>query len=350
MIDRRVQIWIAVVAGLALAALLLLAGRATAGPSPLETSANQPHAVHTIGGWGTAWEPINPGETITFNHNLGQDPDDYAVELWFQDTDAGGLGINRRNYGGMEANGTWHGAYWQHLTANTIQVHRLSNDTVADLIRIRVWVPVTTTGTYDSGWTDITTGTTPFTHSLGITETDLTMSLWFSGTKRGIHHFGYGGLAVDGPQRLLGAHWHSLTTDTVQVTRHRHDTDVEQVRVLVAFGTSPDYDSLEALGDWQSVGPGAVFTFEHDLNWNPDMLLVRGECYSSTVGIHQWLAGGDAKLWPPKGGLKGANVQNLTTNTVQVFRWPNDDVCPQVRVRIWKRVRQIYLPLVLQND
>jgi len=46
---------------------------------------------------------------------------------------------------------------------------------------------------------------------------------------------------------------------------------------------------------------------------------------------------------------RGANVQNLDTNTVHVFRWPGDDICPQARVRIWKRVRQIYLPLVLQN-
>jgi hypothetical protein len=346
--NRQVPIWIAVVAGLALAALLLLAGRATAGPPPSETSAHQPQAVHTAGGWGTAWVPIDQDETITFSHNLGQDPEDYAVELWFRDTDAGGLGIHRRNYGGLEADGKLYGAYWQNLTANTIQVHRLPHDTVADEIRVRVWVPVTATGTYASKWTDITTGTTPFTHSLGITETDLTVGLWFSGTARGIHHFGYGGLAVDGPRRLLGAHWHSLTTDTIQVTRRWHDTDVEQVRVTVVHGDLPAYDSLEALGDWQEIDAGDVFTFEHNLNWNPNMLLVRGECYSSIFGIHQLFAGGNHD-WLHDGQWQGTNLQRLARNTIEVFRQPEDLVCPQVRIRIWKRGVQVYLPLVLQD-
>jgi hypothetical protein len=349
MIDRRVQIWIAVVAGLALGALLLLVGRATAGPSPLETSANQPQAVHTAGGWGTAWEPIDTDETITFSHNLGQDPEDYAVELWFRDRD-GDLGIHRRNYGGLEANGKWYGAYWQNLTANTIQVHRLPHDTVVDLIRVRVWVPVTTTETYDSKWTDITPGQTiTFSHNMGITATDLTVGLWFSSTDRGIHNYGYGGLTVDDPRHLLGAHWHSLTTNTIQVTRHRDDTDIEQVRVLVAHGDPPDYDSLEALGDWQSIDADDVFTFEHNLNWNPNMLLVRGECYSAASGsIHQLFAGGNHD-WVNDGRWQGTNLQRLARNTIEVFRQPEDQVCPQVHIRIWTRGVQVYLPLVLQD-
>ena len=42
-------------------------------------------------------------------------------------------------------------------------------------------------------------------------------------------------------------------------------------------------------------------------------------------------------------------MQNLTRNTVEVFRQANDDVCPQVRVRIWKREFKVYLPLVLKG-
>lgn len=352
MIDRRVQIWIAVVAGLALAALLLLAGRAAAGPSPLDTSANQPQAVHTAGGWGTAWEPIATDETITFSHDLGQDPEDYAVELWFRDRD-GDLGIHRRNYGGLEANGKWYGAYWQNLTANTIQVHRLSDDTVADEIRVRVWAPPATPD-YDSEWRAINPGQTiTLSHNVGITATDLTVGLWFSGTDRGIHNYGYGGLAVDPdpgppptPGQMRGAHWHSLTTNTVQVTRHLHDTDIEQVRIIVAHGDPPAYDSLEDLG-WQSVAPG-TFTFTHGLNWDPNMLLVRGECYSTTFGgIHQLFAGGNHD-WIF--GWQGTNLQKLTENTVAVARRVNDQVCPQIRVRIWKRSMQVYLPLVVRDD
>jgi hypothetical protein len=82
------------------------------------------------------------------------------------------------------------------------------------------------------------------------------------------------------------------------------------------------------------------------VSWNPNMLLARAECYSSTGGIHQWLAGGNHH-WDA--GWKGTNLQKLTRNTVQVYRQPDDDVCPQVRVRVWKRSRQVYLPVVLSN-
>jgi hypothetical protein len=345
---------LALVAALVVA-LLLLAGTYTviassapsAGPVPDLSSASISAAS-----WNSGWASINQGQTLTFNHNLGGDPDDYAVELWFQDTDAGGVGINRRNYGGVEANGNWYGAYWEKLTSTTIDVHRHANDLVADQVLVRVWV-VPTDPDWDSEWQNINQGqTVTFTHSLGITNTDLTVGLWFSGTTRGIHRHGFGGLAVDGPQELHGAHWHNLTDNTVQVTRHPDDTDVEQVRVIVVHGDPPAYDSLEDLGGWQSIAAGDTFTFTHNLNWNPSMMLVRGECYSSTVGgpgIHQWLAGGSVKNWPPRGGAKGVNIQRLTANTVEAYRWPNDDVCPQVRVRIWRRSVQVYLPIVLKN-
>ncbi|MFQ5813248.1 MAG: hypothetical protein ACE5I2_08690, partial [Anaerolineae bacterium] len=282
----------------------------------------------------------------TFTHNLGGNPDDYAVELWFRDTDDG-MGINRRNYGGLEVNGSWRGAHWQELTANTIKVYRHSDDFAADRILIRVWIPPTSPD-YDSEWTNINPGQTiVFSHTLGITATDLTVGLWFSGTIRGVHHFGYGGLAVDGPQKMLGAHWHNLTDDTIQVSRHPDDTDIEQVRVILVYGAPPDYDSLVALGGWHSIAPGAEYTFTHDLNWNPDMLLVRGECYDPAVGgINQWFAGGNHDWFV---GWQGTNMQNLARNTVEVSRRVNDQVCSQVRVRIWKREFKVYLPIVLKG-
>ena len=45
------------------------------------------------------------------NHNLGGNPEDYAVELLFEDSDSGGLGINRVAFGGLEVDGTWLGAH-----------------------------------------------------------------------------------------------------------------------------------------------------------------------------------------------------------------------------------------------
>jgi hypothetical protein len=68
---------------------------------------------------------------LTLTHNLGGDPMDYAVELWFLDTD-NVLGVNRRNYGGLEANGQWLGAHGEPLTSTTINVYRQPNDNSAD--------------------------------------------------------------------------------------------------------------------------------------------------------------------------------------------------------------------------
>jgi len=349
--DRRTFIRMLALVAAFVVALLLLAGTYTviasstpsAGPAPDLSSASISAAS-----WSSDWVTITLGTSQVFTHSLGGNPDDYAVELWFLDTNDG-LGINRRGYGGLEAVGNWYGAHWQNLTTNTIEVYHHSQDNAADQIKVRVWDP-TTDPDYASPWTNINQGQRiTLTHNLGITDTDLTVGLWFSGTTRGIHNYGYGGLAVDRDQDMLGAHWHNLTTNTVQVTRHPDDTDVEQVRVVVVHGDPPAYDSLVALGGWQSIAAGDTFTFTHGLNWNPNMLLVRGECYSSTVGdpgIHQWFAGGNHDWFV---GWQGTNLQNLTNNTVTVVRRADDLVCPQVRVRIWKRSSQIYLPLILNN-
>jgi len=291
---------------------------------------------------------IAAGDCQTLTHNLAGDPDDYAVEMWFLDTDDG-WGRNRLYYGGVEVNGNWRGAYWQNLEANTIRVCRLTDDDAADQIRIRIWIPDADPD-YASPWMDIGQGETlTFTHDLGITNT-LTVGLWFSDTERGIHHYGYGGLSNDAFHRALGAHWHNLTDSTVQVTRHPHDRYIQQVRVMVVISDRPDYDSLEndEMGGWKSIGPGATVTFTHGLNWDPDMLLARAECFAPLLGTHQFLAGGNHD-WLI--GWQGTNLQNLTDNTVQVYRQANDQICPQVRVRIWRRgAHMVYLPLVLNND
>ena len=345
--NRGVRISIAVAIGLATAALLLVAGRATADLPPSELLVAYPRAVRAseAWSWSSAWVPITGGHAITFEHNLGQDPEDCAVELLFLDTD-GGLGINRRNYGGLEVGGHWFGAHWQDLTANTIQVYRQPHDDAADMVRIRVWVPPATPG-YASEWMGIGQNQAiTIEHNVGITPTDLVVGLWFSGTDRGIHHFAYGGLAVDGPQRMLGAHWQNLTTNTIQVYRHPHDTDVEQVHVIVNHGADPDYDS-----GWQDIPLGSTTAFTHGLSWDPNMLLARGECYdpSGLRGIHQLFDGGNHS-WFGGGRFQGVSLETLTSDTVAATRANGDDFCPQIRIRIWKRSMQLYLPIALRSD
>ncbi len=340
---------------LALSALILAVGayvviaspgvraRATLGPSAVSSSETE---------WSSGWVTISQGEQRTFTHTLGAlglPPEAYAVEMWFQDTD-GGQGINRRYYGGVEINGDPNparGAHWQNLTTNTIQVSRALNDDVADMVNVRVWrvSPAVPPDGNDSGWMNIGPGTMiTFPHNLGITATDLTVGLWFSNPVRGIHHFAYGGLTIDPTPGTMGAFWHHLTSNTVQVTRYPSDTAVLQVRVTVVRGAPPSFDS-----GWLTIAQDEQRVIPHDLNWNTDMLLVRGECQTDTLGIHQRFAGGDHTGTAPGGAMRGANLENLTITSVVAYRRGEDGVCGEFRVRIWKRSAYLYLPAVLRD-
>lgn len=341
---RRFKRTPVLVATLVVALLLLVGVYTVIAASPAEPDPDLSSISGSAIAWSSPWTLINQGETLTFTHNLGGDPNTYTVELWFLDTD-GGRGINRCYYGGLEDSGNWYGAHWQNLTANTIQVYRQPNDTVADRVRVRVWIPDATPD-YDSGWRNLATGATYFYHGLTVTPTDLSVAVWFSGTLHGIHHFSYGGLTDGTFQR--GAYWW-MTGNAVVVYRRPDDANVEQARVVVVHGAPPDYDSLVALGGWQPITPSVPFTFTHNLNWNPNMLLVRGECRDSAVGaaeFHQMWAGGDE--WA--GGLfRGAHLQNLTANSIQFVRQANDVECDQARVVIYRRSVQVYLPIVLKS-
>jgi len=295
--------------------------------------------------WTSGWTPINQGQTLTFNHDLGAPPEQLAVELWFKDTDPGGIGIHRANYGGLEIEGSpsaWHGAFWRGLTANTISVRRMPDDITVDEINVKVWMA--SPPDHDSGWQTIAPGQLNIDHNLGVTNTELIVSMWFSGTVGGINHFTYGGLTSG--LNALGAYWYRLADNQVRVYRRADDPNIAQVRVVVNHSAPPAYDSLVTEGGWMTVTAGSEFVFNHNLNWNPDMLLVQAECNDpGGAGIHQMFAGGDE--W--SGSFRGAHLQKLTTNTVTFVRQPNDTACSQARVIIHKRSVSLYLPLVMRQ-
>ena len=85
----------------------------------------------------------------------------------------GGLGINHRGAGGLEAGGKYYGVHWQNLTDTTIQVVRRKDDTFADQVRVRIWIP--DPPAWDSGWVDIAPGTLQtLTHNVGGNADDYT--------------------------------------------------------------------------------------------------------------------------------------------------------------------------------
>jgi hypothetical protein len=347
--NRSRSAWIALTAGLALAGLVLMAGTAAAGTAPPEVwRAGAPATASRQ--WTSGWTEVPTSTLRVFNHNLGGDPDAYAVEMWFRDTD-GGLGINRCNYGGVEMGDHRAGAFWRDLTANQISVYRERNDRVADSVRVRIWIPDPKPEDYQGDWTAIDPGETlTITHDVELPATELSVGLWFSGT-RGRHHSGYGGLTAEDPTYDQGLFWHHLTDTTVQVTRLADDIHAEAIRVAVVHPEPPAYDSLQAPGGWRTIEPGTVSVFSHGLHWNPNLLMVRAECRAPAGeaygGLHHHFAGGNHD---PSSGWQGVHIQNLTADTVAVARRQDDQVCPEVRVRVWRRAARVYLPLTMRGS
>ncbi|GEM_PF-931305 len=323
--ERRMQIWIAV-RGLVLAALLLFAGNVVASDPASSLAAA---ALQGTTSWSSGWVDIATDTAVTFTHNLGGDPDDYAVELWFRDTDTGGIGINSFGAGGMEVGGNLWGAHWQNLTDATVQVVRRSNDTFADQVRVRVWIP--DPPVWDSDWVDVAPGALEtLTHNLGGNVEDYTIGLWFRDTAPagiGINVRCYGGMEASG--QLRGAAWQNFTDTTIDVWRYPDDGWADQVRVRIFEPDPPDWDS-----GWADIAQGAMETLTHSLGGDPNHYIVRGWQRDTTgggIGInHRFIGGFEAG-----GSFFGSSWARLNDATISVFRRPDDWVADQVRFRIW---------------
>lgn len=341
--NERTHIWMTV-GFLALATLLILAGSAVAGnlDSPPDFYAKDAAALLSNSHWSSGWVDIATDTARTFTHDLGEDPDDYAVELWLRDTDTGGIGINRRGAGGLEAGGNFFGAHWQNLTDTTVEVVRRRDDTFADQVRVDVWFP--DPPVWDSGWMDIAPGASEtLTHPVGGNVDDYVVGLWFKDTTPGgigINTRCYGGLEAGG--QLRGAAWQNLTDTTIDVWRNGDDEWADQVRVRIFVPDQPDYDS-----DWVDIAPGTVTTLTHSLGGNPNLYVVRGwqkDTMEGGIGINHVFAGGHEE----GGQFFGTNWENLTDTAINLLRRSDDYVADQVRVRIWVREFKVHLPLVLK--
>jgi hypothetical protein len=291
-------------------------------------------------GWSSGWVPLTLGNHITLTHNLGGDLLQYATQLWFLDTDDG-FGINTRAYGGLEAGGEYLGASWSKLTDTDVELYRFGYDIFADDVRMWIWIPDTPPD-YCSPWTAFQIGGSQvFTHNLGGDANDYVVGLWFKGqTAYGINQQFMGGEENMG--KFNGAWWHNLTNSTITVTRGADDPVASEVRVCVTVADPPGYDS-----GWVDIDPDQTKILAHALHGRVDGYIVRMEFKDadpSGLGIHLRDVGGNAvgDLW-----LGGA-WQNLTNTSIGVYRFPDDVVTDQVRVRIWQRATATYLPLVIR--
>jgi hypothetical protein len=302
--------------------------------------------------WTSGWVDIATSQSLEFFHNMGGDVEDYAVQLWFRDTDAGGYGVNNRGYGSIEDNGVWSGAFWRTLTNAKITVGRQPTDPYADQVRVLIWLAEADLE-YCTAWAAIGQGSTAtVVHNLGGDVDDYVVKLWFrSPSPSGVHHIYYGG--VEGGGELYGAYWHGLDATQVQVSRHPADIEAGEFLLCVGIGDPPDWDS-----GWVDISPDETKTLTHNLGGAINGYVVRTEFKElpqdggpeAPLGIHQFAYGGNASNVLGKDAeYLGANWQNLTNQSIDVYRWADDPHADQVRVRIWQRRISVYLPLVAKN-
>jgi len=188
----------------------------------------------------TGWSPIAPNTTVTVNHNLGGNVDDYAVKLWFRTPSLNG--VHQIYYGGAEGGGHQYGAYWHGLDAAQVQVTRLADDTEVDEFYLCVTVP--DPPDWDSGWTPLDPGeAVVLNHNLGVNINRYIVRMELKqapeeGSPEApmlIHQFGYGGIAsnVLKDAQYLGANWQNLTNQNISVYRWADDPYADQIRVRI---------------------------------------------------------------------------------------------------------------------
>ena len=307
-----------------------------------------------VPGYDSGWTAIGQAQALQFSHNLGGDPDDYLVNLSFQDDNTFN-GINHRSFGGHDygANASAkednrYGVYWRQLTGTAIYVYRRAEDTYAEQVRIRIWVMPAPA--YDSNWTATSPGSVSiFTHNLGGDPDDYLIDLSFQDgdSFNGINQRSYGGQdygaqAGGKEDDSYGVYWYSLNGTSLRVYRRIEDTYADQVRVRIWFMAAPDYDST-----WTAINTDQALQFLHNQGGNENSYLVDLSFKDASYEINQIGYGGmdlvNDNRW-------GAYWRHLTGTDIYVYRRAEDAYADEVRVRIWDTMPyRLYLPLVVRN-
>ena len=114
----------------------------------------------------------------------------------------------------------------------------------------------------------------------------------------------------------------------------------------------PDWDS-----GWRLIAPGETITLPHGLGTNVNRYIVRMEFKAvpekgspeAPMAIHHHAYGGTpSNILAEDAAYMGANWQNLTNQSITVYRWADDPLADEIRVRIWLRRMSVYLPVVVK--
>jgi hypothetical protein len=297
--------------------------------------------------YDSGWVSLEQDETVTLDHDLGGDTDNYVVDMQYRGSSFNG--VNQRYYGGIDFGAVppaGHsvddrvGAYWCNLTNTTITVYRRAEDTYAPAVRIRIWVdPIPG---YDSGWISLSPGATATTlnHGLGGDTDDYVVDLQFKNTGNGVNQRYYGGAdlganAGDFENNRVGAYWRSLTNSYITVYRRPEDTYAAQMRIRIWIRPTPTYDS-----GWVSIDQRQLRTLAHNIGGDPADYVVDMQFRNtgSGSGVNQQYYGGadyGALVGSYEDNRVGAYWRGLDFDSITVYRRGEDNYAPEVRIRIW---------------
>ncbi len=308
------------------------------------------------------WNGIEQGSTATFT-SIAVDPDNYLVDLRFNDSNLYGYGINQRFYGGKDcapgsadcqANAR-EGANWYSLSGQPnphVSTFRQDEDTSmgqgtagGTQYLFKVWsLPKPT---YVSAWQAIpVNGTFTFPHSIGGNADDYLVDLEYKSSipEIGVNQIYYGGarlgsnmprtnpIDLGSPNDLVGAYWDNLTSSDITVHRNPQDKYADEVRVRIWDFWKPrpaDYDS-----GWFNTPTGETLK-NFDLSsksGNKDNYLVDFQFKNSSGVIHQHNYGMNQDS---QGNHIGAYWSNLENTSIKLVRAPQDTSVAQGRVRLW---------------
>jgi hypothetical protein len=307
--------------------------------------------------YNSGWVALNQDQASTLTHSLGGSADDYVVDMQYR---SAADGVNQRYYGGADfgvnpapghnANDRV-GAYWRSLSSTTITVYRRPDDTYAPEVRVRIWIRPTPT--YDSGWLAMSQDQSrTLTHGIGGSTDDYVVDMQFKSAANGVNQRHYGGAdfgtlppAGMNPEDRVGAYWRTLTSASITIYRRPQDVYAEQIRIRIWRFWRPSVPSYDS--GWVAFNQDQATTLTYNVGGNADNYMVDMQYRASgTDGINQRYYGGadfGAKitLGNPDDRV-GAYWRTLTSNSITVYRRPEDTFAPNIRIRIWNMPKPDY--------
>jgi hypothetical protein len=302
--------------------------------------------------YDSGWVSATIGALTGFNHYIGGNPRDYAVDLQFRNV---ADGVHQRFYGGMDKGKEAGeiglneddriGAWWSHLSERSINVFRREEDTFAPEVRVRIWnFWKPQSPNYDSYWVALEQGNTAvLNHNLQMGHDVMFVDMQQLASNGVINHISYGGMDLGpptNPDNRVGAYWFHLTGDNISVFRRNEDDQAALVRVRMWVMPRADYDS-----GWAMLTAGGVATvLNHNLGGDAADYLVDMEQSCVMDGVNQIFYGGKDMGAKASGTLSendrvGAQWSNLTDTSITVYRRSEDDFAQSVRIRIWRMAK-----------